>query len=384
MGDTTDYVHAGPGALMGAVLRKFWQPVAVSDGLAPGRAIPARILHEDLTVYRGESGTPHVVAYRCAHRGTQLSTGWVEGDCIRCFYHGWKYDHTGQCVEMPAEDPSFPPKVRIKSYPAQEYAGLIFAYLGEGEPPELPRFAELDRAFGVKWTETKVWPCNWFQRLENALDSAHLAFVHSGSEFGGMVTAAPPRFEHRETEWGMELKAIRSADNIHINELHFPNIIHIRTPVLTRVADKLPWSDLINWYVPVDDETSVLFSSRSAPLVGEQAREFEERLPPHRYYNPADQHEALFANPRLADDPEFAADPVSAQDYVAQLGQGRIADRSQERLGKTDAGIILMRSLFRREMEAVARGVPGKQWRPKTDTTPLPVPPGVPDIPVLA
>jgi len=384
VGDTTDYVHAGPGALMGAVLRKFWQPVAVSDGLAPGRAIPARILHEDLTVYRGESGTPHVVAYRCAHRGTQLSTGWVEGDCIRCFYHGWKYDHTGQCVEMPAEDPSFPPKVRIKSYPAQEYAGLIFAYLGEGEPPELPRFAELDRAFGVKWTETKVWPCNWFQRLENALDSAHLAFVHSGSEFGGMVTAAPPRFEHRETEWGMELKAIRSADNIRINELHFPNIIHIRTPVLTRVADKLPWSDLINWYVPVDDETSVLFSSRSAPLVGEQAREFEERLPPHRYYNPADQHEALFANPRLADDPEFAADPVSAQDYVAQLGQGRIADRSQERLGKTDAGIILMRSLFRREMEAVARGVPGKQWRPKTDTTPLPVPPGVPDIPVLA
>ena len=86
----------------------------------------------------------------------------------------------------------------------------------------------------------------------------------------------------------------------------------------------------------------------------------------------------LFANPRLADDPIFAADPVSAQDYVAQLGQGRIADRTQERLGKTDAGIILMRSLFRREMEAVQRGEPGKQWVYKTDATPLPLPPGVP------
>jgi len=133
----------------------------------------------------------------------------------------------------------------------------------------------------------------------------------------------------------------------------------------------------------VDDETSVLFSSRSAPIIGEQAREFEERLPPHRYYNPATQHEALMANPRLADDPEFAADPVSAQDYVAQLGQGRIVDRSVERLGKSDAGIILMRSLYRREMEAVEAGVPGKRWQPKTDTTPLPVPPGVPSIPVL-
>jgi 5,5'-dehydrodivanillate O-demethylase oxygenase subunit len=384
MGDTTDYEHAGPGTLMGAVLRQFWQPVAVTDGFALGSAKPVRILNEDLTVYLGETGTPHVVAPRCAHRGTQLSTGWVEGDCLRCFYHGWKYDHTGQCVEMPAEEASFPPKVRITSYPTREYAGLIFAYLGAGEPPQLPRFAELERDFGVKWTEQKVWPCNWFQRLENALDSSHLAFVHSGSEFGGMVTAAPPRFEHRETEWGMELKAIRSADNVRINELHFPNVIHIRTPVLTQVADKVPWSDLINWYVPVDDETSVLFSARSAPLVGEQARQFAERLPPHRYYNPADQHEALFANPRLADDPTFAADPVSAQDYVAQLGQGRIVDRGQERLGKSDAGIILMRSLFRREMEAVQQGLPGKRWQPKTDTTPLPVPPGVPGIPVLA
>ncbi|HEY7065341.1 MAG TPA: Rieske 2Fe-2S domain-containing protein [Chloroflexota bacterium] len=384
MTDTTDYVHAGPGTLMGAVLRQAWQPVALADGLAPGRAIPVRILNEDLTVYLGESGAPHVVAPRCAHRGTQLSTGWVEGDCLRCFYHGWKYDGSGQCVEMPAEDPSFPPKVKIKSYPAQIYAGLIFAYLGEGEPPPMWRFVELDRDYGVKWTETKVWPCNWFQRLENALDSAHLAFVHSGSEFGGMVTVAPPRFEHRETAWGMELKAIRSADNLRINELHFPNVIHIRTPVLTRVADKLPWSDLINWYVPVDDEMSVLFSSRSAPLVGEAAREFAERLPPHRSYNPADQHDALFANPRLADDPTFAADPVSAQDYVAQLGQGRIADRTQERLGKTDAGIIFMRSLYRREMEAVQRGEPGKHWQPKTNPTPLPVPPGVPDLPVLA
>jgi 5,5'-dehydrodivanillate O-demethylase len=125
--DTTDYAHAGPGTPMGRILRRFWQPVAMTEDVDRQGALPVRILHEDLTVYRGASGRYHVVDFRCAHRGTQLSTGWVEGDCIRCFYHGWKYDGSGQCVEMPAEDSSFPAKVRIKSYPTQAYAGLVFA-----------------------------------------------------------------------------------------------------------------------------------------------------------------------------------------------------------------------------------------------------------------
>ena len=95
---------------------------------------------EDYTLYRGEDGAAHVVAPRCAHRGTQLSTGWVEADCLRCFYHGWKYDSTGQCVEMPAEDPSFPPRVKIRGYPTEEYLGLVFAFLGEGGAHHSPRY----------------------------------------------------------------------------------------------------------------------------------------------------------------------------------------------------------------------------------------------------
>ena len=88
----------------------------------------------------------YFVGYRCAHRGTQLSVGWVEGDFIRCFYHGWKYDGAGQCVEQPAEAEAFAPKVRVPAYPVQEYIGLIFAYLGEGEPPPLPRYPKMESA----------------------------------------------------------------------------------------------------------------------------------------------------------------------------------------------------------------------------------------------
>src|SRR5262249_43556868 len=127
----TDYVHTGPGTLAGRYLRRFWHPVYLARDLAPGHARPLRIMSEDFTLFRGGGGTPHLWAFRCAHRGTQLSTGWVEGDCIRCFYHGWKYDGSGQCVEQPAEDAGFAQKVKIKSYPCEEYLGLIFAYLGD-------------------------------------------------------------------------------------------------------------------------------------------------------------------------------------------------------------------------------------------------------------
>ncbi len=111
--DYRDCVHTGPGTLGGRYMRLFWQPVYRAEDLSPGRAIPIRIMSEDFTLYRGEKGTPHVVANRCAHRGTLLSTGWVEGDTIRCFYHGWRYDGSGQCVEQPGEDESFFGKVRI-------------------------------------------------------------------------------------------------------------------------------------------------------------------------------------------------------------------------------------------------------------------------------
>src|SRR4029077_8389338 len=140
-----DFVHTGPATLAGRWLRTFWQPVYRSQDLAPGRSIPIRIMNEDLTLYRGEGGEPHLLAFRCAHRGTQLSTGWVEGDDLRCFYHGWKYDGNGQCIEQPAEPEPFCNRIKIRAYPTQEYLGLIFAYLGEGQAPPMRRFPDFER-----------------------------------------------------------------------------------------------------------------------------------------------------------------------------------------------------------------------------------------------
>ena len=127
-----DCLRTGPGTPAGRYLRQFWQPIYHSVDLKAGSAVTVRIMSEDFTLYRGETGTPHLVDARCPHRGTRLSSGWIEGDALRCFYHGWKFDGAGACVEQPAEEDSFCHKVSLASYPLREYLGLVFAFLGAG------------------------------------------------------------------------------------------------------------------------------------------------------------------------------------------------------------------------------------------------------------
>ena len=380
-----ELVPVARGTGMGDYLRRFWQPVAVAKDVLPGKAIPIRILGEDLTLYRGTSGLPHIVAQRCPHRMTMLHIGWVEDDCIRCRYHGWKFDGMGQCVEMPAEDPSFPPKVKILHYPAIDYGQLIFAYMGEGEPPELSRKTELDREFGVKWASVQVWPCGWFQRIENSLDAVHTSFVHQDSRFGEKLSTAVPELEFAETEWGIRMIARRSPTNIRINEFHLPNCNHIVVPTQLPGQNRgktLPWTDLFNWFVPVDDEQTAFFTTRSAPITGAPAEEFESWLETTTRYNPADHHDELFRGEMPAEDVgDTATALVSAQDYIAQLGQGTIVDRSGEWLGKSDEGVILLRNIFRREINAMQKGQPIRIWQQKPGFARLPVPPGVPPSP---
>jgi len=129
------------GTPMGTLLRKFWHPIAVGDQLEKGKAQALRVLGEDLTLYRGMSGRPYLIGGRCAHRCTVLHTGVIQGDQIRCMYHGWRYDASGLCTDIPAEKQPRSRPIRIPGYPVHEYCGVVFAYLG-GEPVptfDLPR-----------------------------------------------------------------------------------------------------------------------------------------------------------------------------------------------------------------------------------------------------
>jgi 5,5'-dehydrodivanillate O-demethylase len=363
----TDFEHTGPGTLAGRFMRSAWQPVHRSADLPRGRAKPIRILGEDFTLYRGESGAVYVIGQRCAHRGTQLSAGWVEGDELRCLYHGWKYDGTGQCVEAPAESDAYAARVKVAGYPAREHVGLVFAYLGEGEPPPFPHIPAFAEGVRVEsWVEP--FPCNFFQCWENSFDEYHVHFTH---RTGGMHPRFPQlhRMEFEETSYGLLRRSHYPDGKVHESPFMMPNIL--RTPVpspnaLQGHGPRLRDSYLIK--VPVDDENHVFFVSQAVPL---EAREETEYLQAYERYleqraNVRPPHELgleILAGKLTLLDVKDHPYLAVIEDVVAQGGQGRIADRGAERLGRSDVGIVAMRRIWSREMQAIAEGRPAKQWR---------------------
>jgi 5,5'-dehydrodivanillate O-demethylase oxygenase subunit len=371
--DFDDFVHTGPKSIAGRYLRKFWQPVCCSYELQVGQALPIRIMDEDFTLFRGESGTAQLVGPRCAHRGTQLSVGWVEGDCIRCFYHGWKYDGSGQCVEQPAEAETFPPKIRIPSYPVKEYIGLIFAYLGEGEPPPLPRYPRLESpdisldVAGLKRI------CNYFNNIDNSLDNAHVRFVHRRHRDAAQdqVVLGDPTISVEESEWGIT-RYVKYPDGKDLTFFFgMPNINFINGQVVDAVIKR---ADVLVFKVPVDNENHIHFEVRAIALTGERGRAWIQERREMRAKAEQDRPElvrAILAGKlRLSEVDPNRIDFVMIEDEIAQTGQGKIAARGNEHLGRSDRGVFLLRKIWERELRNLAEDRPVKQWTYRPDMVP--------------
>ncbi len=351
--------QTGPGTPMGMLLRQFWHPVATSATLATGTARALRILAEDLTLYRGRSGAPYLIGGRCAHRCTVLHTGWVEDDQVRCIYHGWRYDGAGHCTEMPAEKNARLDLVRIVSYPVHEYHGLLFAYLGAGAPPPftLPRNPGLEQAGVDISTTEEIWDCNWLQQVENSLDATHISFVHQWPEptrLGEEIGAAVPELAYEETPSGIRQTATR-PNSVRVSDWTFPNNNNV-LGAPPRPGD--PWLNTVAWAVPIDDEHTLRVAIKSYP--GGAAGAELRRNGGVATARTMDNADLLFNEHRLPDG--GAADRIRAQDYVAVRGQGAIYDRTQERLGASDAGIALLRRILFRELDAIRDGTPPKRW----------------------
>jgi 5,5'-dehydrodivanillate O-demethylase len=363
--DLCDVVHTGPGTLAGRYLRLFWQPVCCSYEVAPRRALPVRILGEDFTVYRGESGAVYLVGPRCAHRGTQLSVGWVEGECIRCFYHGWKYDGSGRCTEQPAEGKSVSQDVRIPSYPVTEYIGLIFAYLGPGEPPPLPRYPRFERPDITLDVAGLRRICNYFNNIDNSLDNAHVRFVHQRhrDSVDDHIVTGDPVISVEESEWGIR-RYVRYPDGKDLTFFFgMPNINFINGQVVDSVIKR---ADLMVFKVPVDDGSHIHFEVRAIPLSGEAGNAWVGKRRMLRAEAERDRPEivrAILAGKlHLNDVDPNRVDYVLIEDEIAQTGQGVIADRTREHLGRSDRGIFLLRKVWERELRNLAEGRPVKKW----------------------
>jgi len=359
-----DLVSTAPGTPAGNYLRRFWNPIYHSIDLKAGRPVPLRIMSESYTLYRGDSGEVVLAQARCPHRGAQLSAGWVEGDALRCFYHGWKFEKDGRCSEQPADESRFCDKVPIQTWPVREYLGMVFAYLGDGETPELPRYPEFERFAGLLEIDSYLRRCNYFQNIDNALDMSHVAFTHSNNRAAFSRIGLGSGLKAEESDWGVAYTFTRDDGQQRVHQFGMPNIVQIAA---LPNDPEIGWQESLFWWVPIDDVSHIQFSIHRVPASGETAaRVYARRQTRRSQIDIAHQDacdEILSGRARLDDFDADRVDLVRLQDDVAQLGQGVIADRSQEALGRADVGVTAIRRLWRREMSLLADGRPLKAWK---------------------
>lgn len=335
----------GPGTPMGELLRRYWQPVAATRELSDERPkMRVKVLGEDLVLFRTPTGTHGLVGEQCSHRGASLYYGFLEGDCIRCPYHGWLYDAQGKCVEQPFEPQQSMLKhtIRHPAYAVQKLGGLLWTYMGPPErQPLLPRWDVLVRKDGTR--EIEIRPelhCNFLQAAENSADSTHVYFLHHyydawarGLRDGVDFNQQPMEgYGFQRFEYGI-MKCLRMGGD-------YPQVIYERpmfVPNFQRVGDAM------HWRVPIDDVSTRIFWVGFKPSKDGSIVEAEE--PPLRWSPPWTNAEG-----------EYLMDVAQSQDGMAWETQGKIADRTKEHLGYSDHGVALFREMLFEQMDIVEKG----------------------------
>jgi len=268
--------RVGPGTAMGDLLRQYWIPALASSEVPEpdGAPVRVRLLGEDLIGFRTTSGAVGLIQNHCPHRGASLFFGRNEAEGLRCVYHGWKFDATGSCVDMPSEPPesSFKDKVRATAYPCAERNGVVWAYMGRrATPPPLPDLEPNMLAPGEAVVQKVLRECNWFQALEGDIDTSHLGFLHLGAVDPKntkpgtfdyyLVAERAARFDAVDTEFGTSYGCYRPAEA----DTYYWRIAHYLFPFYTMIpTGVLGMQVLVRAWVPVDDE-HVMFWSMGVP-----------------------------------------------------------------------------------------------------------------------
>lgn len=388
----------GPGTPCGQVLRHYWHPVALLDefnpaldprmGIRPVKAV--KLLGQDLVLFKNAQGEFGLLDRDCPHRGADLAFGRNEGDGLRCPFHGWKFDVTGQCLETPAEPKGSVLCNRIKqrNYPVQERSGILFAWMGaEGSaPPPLP---ELD-CFKAPGTHTfafkGLWHCNWLQAFEVGIDPAHASFLHRffndasledtyGKQFRGasageiegekwpmtkvMREFDQPDISFTEKPYGFQLTTLRPLNDklthVRITNALFPN---------TFVIPLSETMTITQMHVPVDDTRTywyAVFTSFADPVNKEAMR--NQRLDAVSlpdYIPKSGQHNQWGFNPEEQMTRTFLGmgeDDINVHDQWACESMGAIQNRTREHLGTTDKVIIANRRILAKAIDDVAVGL---------------------------
>jgi 5,5'-dehydrodivanillate O-demethylase len=347
--------QVGPGTPMGSLLRRYWQPVAAASEMTERWTKRVRLFGEDLVLYRDRRGAIGLIGEACPHRRASMAYGIPCDDGIRCPYHGWKVDASGACLEQPNEPAgsSFKDKVALPAYPVAELGGLLFAYLGPAPAPLLPRYDAYTEPGAIRMLGRALVPCNWLQIMENSVDPVHTEWLHGklhefvresrGERFA--ISAHHLKIAFEEFAYGIVKRRLlagqpEDGDDWRVGHpVIFPNILAVGS------ADAAQRRHAFQIRVPVDDtHTMHYWYDVYVPPAG-------ARVPPHLL-----DRVVSYDVPFQDDAGTFLIDMLDAQDVMAWVTQGPIADRSIERLGTTDRGITQYRKMLQRELHAIAAG----------------------------
>ena len=357
----------GAGTLMGDLLRRYWVPALMAEEIAEPDGAPVRVqlLGEKLIAFRDSSGKVGVLEEFCAHRGVSLWFGRNEEGGLRCPYHGWKYDVTGQCTDLPSEpeETGIRRDMKLTAYPTLEQGGVIWIYMG---PPELQ-----PEPPGLEWTlvapeqrfvSKRLQECNFLQALEGGIDSSHVSFLHAGALHKDPLFVGSrgneynlrdrmPFFDVVDFDGGLLIGARRNADEGRYYWRITPWIMPWHTIIPPRAGHPLG----AHVWVPIDDERCWTWSINYHParaLSEKEVAAMKNGAGIHVNYVPGSFVPlANKSNDYLMDragqkrgETYSGVEGISMQDASLQESMGPLQNRIKEHLVLTDKGIVATRA----------------------------------------
>jgi phenylpropionate dioxygenase-like ring-hydroxylating dioxygenase large terminal subunit len=364
-------------APMGRLMREHhWVPFAQSAHISVGDApLPVRLFGENFVAFRGEDGSIGFLDELCPHRRASLVLGRVEGNGLRCIYHGWKIDTSGCVVECPTQTvraEQFAASVRVARFPVREAGGIAWVWLGGGEAPEFPYLPFADEDLYRYWVTARV-PCNWLQGLEGSVDSVHVGMLHQTwisaaakmSEHSNLnfALAGPPEYEVQRTPYGLQAAALRPTSTgeryVRITEHLAPFV------TITPTGDNTPRTGAVFLITPVDDTHHLLFFGTVGPEAY-SARTHVETFTQDPAYQPepldfsgltGDRSNRWGQQRDLMGEGHWSGfgRTLLEEDAAVQASMGPIVDRSKENLSSSDVAVVQLRRML---LDALASDVP--------------------------
>jgi len=374
------------GTPTGEYFRRFWLPVLLPTEVPTPDCPPVRVrlLGEDLLAFRDTNGRVGLVDEFCAHRRASLFWGRNEECGLRCVYHGWKFDVSGTCVDMPNEpaEYGFGNKLRTTAYPTREYGGLVWAYMGpRGHEPELPKLEWARVADNQRYVSKRLQETNYLQAIEGGIDSSHSNFLHASLDAfrvtdsyvervknSGTLRAKyhlldkAPRFTVKKTDYGLVIGVRRNAEE----DRYYWRLTQFLLPSHTMIPYEKGLAIHGHCWVPRDDQTCWVWTiswNPEAPLSAEEWKTIRDETFVHAQVDPVTfrpvrnkENQYLLDREKQRTANMTGIHGFASQDQAIQESMGPVVDRTRERLGTSDTAIIAARRLLLQEIRELGQG----------------------------